>query len=278
MKRLSILLGLMISATACFAQESSEKGVSIGEWEFSLPLNIKKTYPDDTVGRNDTIFSYENSKGKYIHIYKKYKQYRSYDGGFFVGLCDAVGGPSEMDVKLGSSVEIGVQNVLSANVRPWKSNKRHSFSFGVGFGWKNYRMKGRQCFFKEGNGDITICNLADKYDDFGSPKFSRLKIFSWQFPVQYHYNITKHNIFSLGGIINLNGDGSIKTRYYDTDGGGHRDTFDDIHTNALTVDLIMSITYRGCGLYFKYNPCEILDTQFAPKFNTISVGAILVGW
>ena len=120
----------MISATTCLAQEDSEKGVSIGEWEFSLPLNYK-TITDDTERKNDTIVKYENEKS-YFYIYKRHRQYITPDGGFYVGFCDAVGGPSDMNVKLGSSVEIGIQNLLSAKFRPWKSNKRHSFSIGAG--------------------------------------------------------------------------------------------------------------------------------------------------
>lgn len=156
--------------------------------------------------------------------------------------------------------------VADTYYRPWKNN--HAFSFGVGLDWRNWRITDDYRFVETGNDNrVAIA----PYPEGAKPKFSRIKVFCVNFPIQYNYE-GKYFHFSLGPVVNLNTYASLKTRYT-LDGNKHKDMFTNVHVKPVTVDFMATAGLaHGFDIYVKYSPFDLLQDGYGPKFRTISFG------
>lgn len=186
-------------------------------------------------------------------------------GGFGFGFVNAVEAPADMDVKMGASYELMCDLITLRRSSP---GDRHNFSIGFGLDWRNYRMTGYQRFVKEGN-DILIA----PYPDGADIDFSRIKVFSLTVPLRYSYRISRHLNADLAAILNFNTYGSIKTRY-SLDGKKYKDLTKNIRQSPVSVDFMFSLRYWNVGLYAKYSPCDVMQSDYAPKFQTFSSGLL----
>lgn len=151
--------------------------------------------------------------------------------------------------------------------KPWRSN--HKFSVGVGVDWRNYRITGNQRFVKDNNA-VSLTS----YPTNSSPKFSRIKIFSVNFPLTYEYD-GKYFGFTLGPVINLNTYSSLKTRY-NLDGHKIEDEKSGVRVKPVTIDFMCSVNFNGGpDFYVKYSPCDLMRNGYGPKFKTLSFGILL---
>lgn len=186
-----------------------------------------------------------------------------------IGMVNAVKGSDPLNIDMGASYEVSVDNVVRAfyNLAP-----STSVSIGAGVRWRNYRMTGNTRFVKEGN------NLVlDNYPEGADVKFSRLKTFSISVPVMFNQAINHHVAISLGTVINVNTYGSLKTRY--TLGDEKMvEKSKNIHQNRTTVDFTAILRFKQIGIYAKYSPSNVLNTEFGPKFNSYSAGISLYLW
>lgn len=181
------------------------------------------------------------------------------------GLVDAVDAPEGMNVDMGASYEIMIDNLVKA-----VCYLRSSTSVSVGFGmtWRNYRMTGYNRFVQEGS------NLVlGEYPEGADINFSRLKVFSLTVPFLLNQNLGRRALFSVGPVINFNTHGSLKTRYK-LDGEKIKEKSNEIHQNRVTVDFMARLSLRRLGLYVKYSPGSMLNTEFGPEFRSLSVGMI----
>ena len=46
----------------------------------------------------------------------------------------------------------------------------------------------------------------------------------------------------------------------------------DLHQNRVTVDLLATFGVGSIGVYAKYSPCKVLNTDFGPDFRGFSAG------
>ena len=186
-----------------------------------------------------------------------------------IGMVNAVKGSDPLNIDMGASYEVSVDNVVRTfyNLAP-----STSVSIGAGVRWRNYRMTGNTRFVKEGN------NLVlDNYPEGADIKFSRLKTFSISVPVMFNQAINHHVAISLGTVINVNTYGSLKTRY--TLGDEKMvEKSKNIHQNRTTVDFTAILRFKQIGIYAKYSPSNVLNTEFGPKFNSYSAGISLYLW
>ena len=189
-------------------------------------------------------------------------------GGVGVGFVNAMNAPAPMDVDMGSSYEIFADHILNLRCYPW-ATKNTSFSIGFGIGWRNYRMTGRTRFLKEGD-RLTLA----PYPDGADIDFSRIKVFSLTFPLRFRQELSRHFSYSLAAILNLNTYASAKT-HYDLDGTPVRDVQKRIHPSRVTVDFMGQVQFHSVGLYVKYSPCRMLNTDFGPDFSHLSAGITL---
>ena len=182
------------------------------------------------------------------------------------GLVSGQGAPSGLDIDFGKSVEItwhAFHAIVKMKDSPW------NFSTGLWFNWKNYRMTGDLRFDKVGSDVVMI-----PYPEGSDPKFSRVHTLSYQFPLLVHYK-TRNIKLAAGALLNINGHGSLKTRFYDAEGHKHKDRDRNVHLNSFTTDILGIVSFRNfMGAYVKYSPCNVLDTHRGPKFRGLSAGLI----
>lgn len=184
-----------------------------------------------------------------------------------MGLISALGGPSNLETNFGKSVEITLH---AAELRYLNGGKHWSFSTGLWFNWKNYRMTGTTRFDKVGNNVVLTA-----YPEGAEVNFSRLHTLSYQVPLLVHYISTKKFKFAAGVLFNFNGHGNLKTRY-SIDGEKHKEHTRGVHVNSFTTDIYGVASVKNfLGVYVKYSPCNVLDTSFGPKFHAISTGLVV---
>ena len=187
-------------------------------------------------------------------------------GGFGFGVVNAMDAPEGMDVDMGSSYELSLDHLLRFNYNILPTT---SVSMGFGMTWRNYRMTGRTRFIKEG--DMLVLGA---YPEGADIKFSRLKVFSLTVPFMINQSLGRKVVFSVGPVVNFNTHASLKTRYT-LNGEKVKETDNNIHQNRMTIDVMAKLRFKSLGLYAKYSPSDMLNTEFGPKFRSCSAGITL---
>lgn len=186
-------------------------------------------------------------------------------GGVGFGFVNALGAPDPMNVNMAASYEVFADLLTYGRyVGP-----HADLSIGFGINWRNYRMNGRTRFVM--NGD---CIGLSPYPGGADIDFSRIKVFSLTFPFRYTQHLSKHFTYSLAAILNVNTYASLKT-HYTLDGEKHHSVFKDIRQTPVTVDFMGQVQFHSVGLYVKYSPCRMLNTDFGPDFSHLSAGITL---
>lgn len=179
------------------------------------------------------------------------------------GFVTPLGAPERMETDMLASYEIMIGPLSLAHT---SRNQKNTYSFGMGATWRNYRMNGTTRFYQEG-GQI----LTGPYPEGADPEFSRIKVISSNALFGYTRHLNKDFDLSLYGILNLNGRASIKTRYK-LDGKEVKDLRKEIHQRPVTIDFMARFSYKQVGIYVKYSPCEVLHTDFGPRFHSLTTG------
>ena len=185
-----------------------------------------------------------------------------------IGWTSALGAPANMNTRVFSSWEIWYL-IAQYNWRPWK-NSKDQLAIGFGIDWRNYRMNCNQYFSKASNGVMSLQAVPDGAE----LKFSRIKVTSITVPLLYRHSLSRKFKLSVGPVVNFNYHSSILTKY-EQNGDEVKDKAKDIHVNPVTVDFMAVLKTPCLSYYFKYSPCNILDTSFGPKFQTLSFGIYL---
>lgn len=186
-----------------------------------------------------------------------------------------IGGTNQADgvsINMGQSYELGCDNIISAHSYLSKSLM---LSIGLGMNWRNYRMTNRQMFVKHDDGTISL----EPYPDGANPKFSRIHTWGFVAPIKLSFRLSKpkrncanSNVFSIGPELYFTSCASLKTRYT-LDGKKRKSKDSNLHFNKVTIGLQAECLINGyIGIYCKYNPFPVLDTDYAPKFSSTTVG------
>jgi hypothetical protein len=204
----------------------------------------------------------------FINKNSKTKKYRGNlcVGGFGFGVVNAIETSEGMDMDMGASYEFSLDHLLRFNYNVLPAT---SVSMGFGMTWRNYRMTGRTRFIKEGDKLI-----LGAYPEGSDIKFSRLKVFSLTVPFMINQSLGRKVVFSVGPVVNFNTHASLKTRYT-LNGEKVKEKNNNIHQNRMTVDLMAKIRFNSLGVYAKYSPLDMLNTDFGPKFRSFSTGITL---
>ena len=198
-------------------------------------------------------------------INKKYRRNLCV-GGFGFGVVNAMDAPESMDVDMGSSYELSLDHLLRFNYNILPTT---SVSMGFGMTWRNYRMTGSTRFIKEGDK-----LFLGAYPEGADIKFSRLKVFSLTVPFMINQSLGRKVVFSVGPVVNFNTHASLKTRYT-LNGEKVKETDNNIHQNRMTIDLMAKLRFNSLGVYTKYSPSDMLNTELGPKFRSFSAGITL---
>lgn len=234
-------------------------------FEYSWETVLKHGEPSITrTKNNDWNFEIPFSKKN-----KKTRRHRNEVRMHFFGLgfINELNAPKGMDIAMGSSIEI-LGPTLEWAYYPGYSS--FNFSWGVGCNWRNYRMTGRTRFIKEENGNIGFSS----YPEGADIEYSRLRVFSWTMPILLNGNVTRGISLSAGPIVNFNTRGRLLTKYTLND-EKIKERSSNIHQNPVTIDLFAHMKVKCFGVYAKYTPFEILNTEYGPDFKGVSVGMTL---
>ena len=190
---------------------------------------------------------------------------------FGMGLVSATSQAPGMDINMSNAgFEFFLNNLVMWEYRPIKNT---SLTMGFGVDWRNYRMKGYTRFIKEGT-NITL----GAYPEDADINFSRLKIFSLTLDLMLRQRLFGHVSMAAGPVVNFNTSGTLKTRYTLVNGDNRESIKErnrNIHQNAVTVDFKGELKIDPIAFYIKYSPMNVLDTNYGPKFRSISAGAMI---
>ena len=139
---------------------------------------------------------------------------------------------------------------------------------GVTFGldWRNYKMIGNSRWVKDGD-NTSIIN----YPEGADVDYSRLRTLSLTLSFMYGYDFNRHINMKIGPMVSFNTRGNIKT-CYSLNGESFKDKQKNINIAPVTVDFRAELNFRFVGLYFKYSPCNVLNSNFGPAFKPMSAG------
>ena len=242
--KLKVFILCLISSVSMMAQTNSANS-----WDFSV-LNDVSISKKTRVGVKNT--GDKNS----LNI-----------GGFGFGFLGTIGAPAEMKTDMSASMEVFF-NLFSYG-RKYKGG-RHQLNIGTGFNWKNYRMTDYNRFDKD-----RLNVVVTPYPTDADINFSRLRIFSIMFPLQYKYKFHKDFALSGAAILNWNVDGSLKTKY-NLNGQKVTEKVGRVKYNAASIDFRLGLHWRALSAYVKYSPCNVLKSAYGPEFNSFSAG-IMIG-
>lgn len=199
-------------------------------------------------------------------------------GNIFLGFLNTLGAPSNMNVKMFSSIELGMDFLY---FRHNSANGKYSFTTGLICTERFYRMTGRSRFVKADDGTIIAVPYPSETSDI---KASLLRVASLGIPFRFGYRFAKHMEFGLGAHLNVNLNGDIRNKYkvkhiseenYMNATFNVKETYKGVKTNRVSVDLRATLKWKGFGIYTQYSPCSVLNTTYGPSFTPISVGIIL---
>ena len=265
MKRFSLILLLAISTTAISKAQDLDTIHAGKTQDFEVP-SIDNT----PGGWNFSILSTNNFPPLFSDETRKI-HYWSLPASFYFGF---IGGANQADgisINMGQSYEIGCDYLISADTN---LSRRIKFSIGLGMAWRNHRMTNRQMFVKHDDGSITL----EPYPEGANPKFSRIHTWGFVVPIKFSLRLdalrrTRSNgtVFSIGPELYFTPHASLKTRY-SIDGNKEKLKDNNLHFNKVTVGLQAELLVGDIGIYYKYNPFPVLDTDYAPKFCSMTIG------
>ena len=239
-----ILLATALQGVQAQDTKSEEKP---GGWDFELP-------------------SFKVGKAKKHVIGEKTI---SFGGSFGFGFITGINEAKDVDIDMGQSFELEWSDAFSYEVCIGKHDFLH---VGLGFDWRNYRVTDFKMFQKDEHGIISMQN----YPEGTEPKFSRIHTFSLTFPIQYCRYLNKKVRFAVGPELYITPYGSLKTRFYE-DGEKRKLTAGNVHQSVVTLGVRAEIMISNFGIYYKYNPFNVLKSNYGPKFSSMTVG-LMVGF
>lgn len=145
---------------------------------------------------------------------------------------------------------------------------RNSF-VGLTFGldWRNYKMLDQR-WVKDGDN-----TFVTSFPDGADITYSRLRTLSLTLSFMYGYNFNRYVNMKIGPVVSFNTRGRIKTRFA-LEGESVKEKLKDINIAPVTVDFKAELNFRFVGLYFKYSPCNVLNSNFGPGFKPMSAGLL----
>ncbi len=190
--------------------------------------------------------------------------------GLYFGFVSTPGTSESVSPDMGKSMEIGWLNIVALE-RALKNG--WAVGLGVGIDWRNYRST-RGLIYESHDNHASVTTATDP-----NYRFSRIKIFSVQFPLLWTKQFKKVGGMTpgigFGAIFNLNTHGSIKTSWKNENGKKENFTNNEIGQRRFTIDLYGQVRWGDLGLYLRYSPYKILTRSEILDYRPLSVGVTL---
>ena len=210
-------------------------------WDFTIPF-VKK----------ESLSRATQKRGRFI-----------IDPTFGFGLIGATRQSNGVDLSFGNcSFEYMLDRIVGFE---YKTTRNSHVGVTFGLDWRNYKMFSNR-WVK--NGDYTS---ATNFPDGADIDYSRLRTLSLNLSFMYGYNFNRHVNIQLGPVVSFNTRGIINTRFA-LEGELVKEKLKEINIAPVTVDFKAELNFGFVGLYFKYSPCNVLNTDFGPEFKPMSAG------
>lgn len=212
-------------------------------WDFTIPFVKKESSSQGT-----------QKRGRFI-----------IDPTFGFGVIGATGQGEGVNLSFSNgSFEYMLDHIAGFEYR----TTRNSF-VGLTFGldWRNYKMLDQR-WVKDGDN-----TFVTSFPDGADITYSRLRTLSLTLSFMYGYNFNRYVNMKIGPVVSFNTRGRIKTRFA-LEGELVKEKLKDINIAPVTVDFKAELNFRFVGLYFKYSPCNVLNSDFGPGFKPMSAGLL----
>ena len=212
-------------------------------WDFTIPFVKKESSSQGT-----------QKRGRFI-----------IDPTFGFGVIGATGQGEGVNLSFSNgSFEYMLDHIAGFEYR----TTRNSF-VGLTFGldWRNYKMLDQR-WVKDGDN-----TFVTSFPDGADITYSRLRTLSLTLSFMYGYNFNRYVNMKIGPVVSFNTRGRIKTRFA-LEGELVKEKLKDINITPVTVDFKAELNFRFVGLYFKYSPCNVLNSDFGPGFKPMSAGLL----
>lgn len=171
-------------------------------------------------------------------------------------------------IKGGYSNEFFV-NIMELGIRPTKTIM---FALGVDYNLDHYRLDKEHVWGADSdNGTVWSNSLS--MTKFKEIKYSRLNVHTFAIPVSFEVRANK-GAFRIGAMGEYNLPAVVKNKGITADGVSKNRTT-GITTNEFTYSFFAALSYGGLGVYGKYSPAFQFADGIGPRFNAITIGAVL---
>ena len=147
----------------------------------------------------------------------------------------------------------------------YKTTRNSYVGLTFGLDWRNYKMLDNR-WVKDGDNV-----LVTGYPQGADIDYSRLRTLSLTLSFMYGYDFNRYVNMKIGPVVSFNTRGNIKT-CYTLNGESFKDKQKNLNIAPVTVDFRAELNFRFVGLYFKYSPCNVLNSDFGPEFKPMSAG------
>ena len=211
-------------------------------WDFTIPFVTRKKSSLSTQQRGRLII----------------------DPTFGFGVIGATGQGEGVDLSFGNgSFEYILDRIVGLE---YMTTRNSHIGLTFGLNWRNYKMIGNNRWIKDGDRTF-IANYPDGTD----VDYSRLRTLSLTLSFMYGYNFNRYINMKVGPVVSFNTRGNIKT-LYSLNGESFKEKQKNINIAPVTVDFRAELNFRFVGLYFKYSPCNVINSNFGPAFKPMSAG------
>lgn len=205
------------------------------------------------------------------------KDFNPHWAGFGMGFANFTDGSLRVNDVDGISLRSG--NSLEYNVNflekafPF-SRYRWAVVIGAGMRWSRYRLD-TQSYFKEVDGVTSLLPAPEGL----TLKASKLNITSLTIPLLLEWQPrgkhSKSDFFISGGVVGvIKTASSSKIVYNNPENGKSKvDKMDSgMNIRPVTVDFLFQVGWDWVGLYAKYSPVGLFETDKGPKVHPVSIG------
>lgn len=195
--------------------------------------------------------------------------------GWGFGVAAALDTPAGMDVKMGRSFNFCIEDLVGLRYDVCETG---TLNLGMGIDLRNYKMTGNRFFYED------PATKQVSVEQFGAgfiPTSSKLHALYTTYNLKYIQKIGKDFKVAFGPELmvarSVNRRRYISTKYT-FEGNDMKDKQKDIRFNKVGINLVAAATYKGwLGVYCKYSPSNVLDSNFGPEFQSLSVGVMIGG-
>ncbi|MDL2265805.1 PorT family protein [Parabacteroides sp. OttesenSCG-928-G21] len=204
------------------------------------------------------------------------RNFSAHWAGFGMGFANVADGNFNVNDIDGVSLNSGKSLEYNLNFleKSFRLTKQYNWAIvtGMGMRWSRYRLDENK-YFKEIDG-ITDLRPAPDGMIYTS---SKLNITSLTIPVllEWQSKSRRHDPFfiSAGVVGVIKTISSSKVSYKDDSGKKHKEKMDaGMNIRPVTIDFLVQAGYDWIGVYLKYSPVGLFESDKGPKIHPVSIG------